>query len=158
MIKKEVMKNLSDAMDMNPLIVAETPSKTLPAVVGEEQATDTHVDADFEYARLNLRELIAKGNDALDNLAFIAKNSEHPRAYEVIAMLIKTLTDANKDMIELQKKKVGIEAAVAKAAEPKKVTTNNTNNNLFIGSTSDLQKLLNKHTEQTIYDADDDNK
>lgn len=133
---------------MNPLVIPEKPSETMPAVVGDAQTSKSDVDQDFEYVRSNLRELIDKGNEALDNLAFIAKNSEHPRAYEVVATLIKTLTDANKDMIEVQKKKAAMQAS------EKNSTGKVTNNNLFIGSTTELQSLLNEK-QRTIIDADD---
>ena len=93
------------------------------------------VEDDTEFARQNIRNMIQKGNDAMENLIHIAKETEHPRAYEVVAGLLKTLADANKDLLELQKRK--------KDLEPK--ITNNTVNvdkAVFVGSTNDLVKLL----------------
>ena len=62
------------------------------------------VDNDYKYARENLYGVIEKGTDALDNLIDLAKASEHPRAFEVVAQLTKTLVDANKDLLDIQKK------------------------------------------------------
>jgi len=97
---------------------------------------------DFEYARGNMLSILERGNGALDSLLDVADQSQHPRAYEVVATLIKTLADANKDLLELQKKN----------KELKKVEDNNTpktiNNNLFVGSTTELQRLLKKHDQE----------
>ncbi len=96
----------------------------------------------FELARKNLQELAKKGNKALDELIMLAKNSEHPRAYEVVATLIKTLADTNKDLLETRKRKIDIDKArgVQNDGSPKTV-----NNNLFVGSTAELQKFERLH-------------
>jgi heme oxygenase len=91
-------------------------------------------EKDFQYARDNFYNVIEKGTEALEDMLHVAKASEHPRAYEVVSTLMKTLVDANKDLVAMGEKK-------AKAQEPeeeKKVT----NNNLFVGSTAELQQLL----------------
>ena len=62
------------------------------------------IDNDYKYARTNLYGVIEKGTDALDSLLDLAKASEHPRAFEVVAQLTKTLVDANKDLLDIQKK------------------------------------------------------
>ena len=69
----------------------------------------------------------------------LAKNSEHPRAYEVVATLIKTLADTNKDLLDTRKKKLDIDKA--RGASPSS-DAKTVNNNLFVGSTSELQKFL----------------
>ena len=95
------------------------------------------IDNDYKYARENLYGVIEKSTDALDNLIDLAKASEHPRAFEVVAQLTKTLVDANKDLLDIQKKVKDLED------ESTKTTNNNvTNNALFVGSTSELSKLL----------------
>ena len=65
---------------------------------------DETVDNDFKYARENLYNIIERGSDALNTLVDVANQSQHPRAFEVVGQLVKTLSDTNKDLLELQKK------------------------------------------------------
>jgi hypothetical protein len=130
-----IMDNLTKALDMNPLVVEEQKEEQIPAVV--EETNDA--EQDFELARKNLQELAKKGNKALDELIMLAKNSEHPRAYEVVATLIKTLADTNKDLLDTRKKKLDIDKA--RGASPSS-DAKTVNNNLFVGSTAELQKFL----------------
>lgn len=122
---------ISKALNMVPM------QEVLPV---ESKPIDNNDD--FEYARGNMLSILERGNGALDSLLDVADQSQHPRAYEVVATLIKTLADANKDLLELQKKN----------KELKKVEDNNTpktiNNNLFVGSTTELQRLLKKHDQE----------
>ena len=91
---------------------------------------------DFEFARQNLRNLLEKGSIALDKMLEVADMSQHPRSYEVVSTLINSLSASNKDLLELSEKKKRIDKA-------DNVKDNQTvNNNLFIGSTNDLLKLL----------------
>tara|TARA_R110000868_G_scaffold313319_1_gene574319 strand:+ start:719 stop:1153 length:435 start_codon:yes stop_codon:yes gene_type:complete len=135
-----IMDNLTKALEMNPLVVEEQKEEQLPAVV--EETNDA--EQDFELARKNLQELAKKGNKALDELIMLAKNSEHPRAYEVVATLIKTLADTNKDLLDTRKKKIDIDKS-------RGVSPNNdaktVNNNLFVGSTTELQKFLKERAK-----------
>jgi hypothetical protein len=135
-----IMDNLTKALDMNPLVVEEQKEEQLPAVV--EQTNDA--EQDFELARKNLQELAKKGNKALDELIMLAKNSEHPRAYEVVATLIKTLADTNKDLLETRKRKLDIDKARGAHPEGSPKTVNN---NLFVGSTAELQKFLKERAK-----------
>ena len=97
---------------------------------------DNSTEEDFQYARENLKSMIEKGNIAIDGILALAKESESPRTYEVAAQLIKTMTEANKDLLSLRKQKRELQKE-----EPKAVN-NTTNNNLFVGSTSELAKML----------------
>lgn len=90
---------------------------------------------DYKYARENFYNVIEKGTDALEQMLDVARASEHPRAYEVVSTLMKTLVDANKDLVELSDKKKAKDA-------PKEESKNVTNNNLFVGSTAQLQQML----------------
>lgn len=94
------------------------------------------VDNDYKYARENLYGVIEKSTDALDNLIDLAKASEHPRAFEVVAQLTKTLVDANKDLLDIQKKVKDLKR------EDRKENTKNVTNALFVGSTAELQKMI----------------
>jgi hypothetical protein len=98
------------------------------------------VEDDAEFARQNLRDLIEKGNDAADHIISVAKQSDHPRAFEVVAGMLKNLADMNKDLLEVQKRKQDL--------QPK--TTNNTQNlnidkAVFVGSTAELLKQLKEN-------------
>lgn len=97
------------------------------------------LDDDAAHARETLRNLIDKGNEAIDGILHIAKNSDHPRAYEVAGQLIKTVSDTAKDLLEVQKRKKDLE----KEDKPKIQTQNN----LFVGSTHDLLKAMKQAVE-----------
>ena len=93
------------------------------------------IDTDYNYARENLYNVIERGSDALSNLVEIANQSESPRAYEIVGQLIKTLSDANKDLLEVQNK-------VKKLREETEKGPTNVTNALFIGNTTELQKMI----------------
>lgn len=114
--------------------VVDSTTELVPSLPKEEH----HIDDDYEYARKNLRTLIDNGKGAMENLTFLAKEGESPRAYEVIGQLIKTLADTNKDLLDLSKK--AREAKGMKSADEQK--PQNVTNALFVGSTAELQKLI----------------
>ena len=95
---------------------------------------------DYDYSRETYYELIEKGKDALENMIEVARESEHPRAYEVLSGMIKNVSDVNDRLMDLNKKQKEINRE-----EIKQVSS--TTNNVFLGSTSDLQKLLQNDKE-----------
>tara|TARA_B100000085_G_C18325921_1_gene424212 strand:- start:255 stop:641 length:387 start_codon:yes stop_codon:yes gene_type:complete len=97
-----------------------------------EESVD--IDTDYKYARENLYNIIERGSDALNELVEIAGQSQSPRAYEIVGQMIKTLTDANKDLLEVQKK---VKDLKKQEGGPKNVT-----NALFVGNTTELQRML----------------
>jgi len=95
------------------------------------------MDSDFEYARENLKELIEKGKDSLDNAISLAQSLDSPRGFEVVSNFAKQLAEMNKDLMGLHQQK--------KEIEKEKITVNNnTTNAIYVGSTSDLQDLVNE--------------
>lgn len=100
------------------------------------------LDNDFEYSRGNLYQVIEQGSHALTELLEVAQQSQHPRSFEVVATLVRTLTDANMTLLELNKKKQDIEIDRDGGKGPSSVTQN-----LFVGSTGDLAKLIKKHRD-----------
>ena len=98
--------------------------------------TNDDSEIDFQYARENLYNLIERGQDGLEEMLEIAKSSEHPRAMEVFGQLIGKLTETNKELLNLHKAKKDISQDTS---GPKNVS-----NNLFVGSTAELQKFLKK--------------
>ena len=99
--------------------------------------SDGNVNNDFEYARQTYHDILAKGSAALDDMMEVARSTEHPRAFEVLSTLMKTMSDVNGDLLSLHKKKKDLTKTDQPAA-----ATGITTNNLFLGSTVDLQKLL----------------
>ena len=96
--------------------------------------TTDNKNNDYEYSRDTYYELLEKGKDALDTMVEVARESEHPRAYEVLSGMIKNLSDVNDKLMDLNKKVKDLED------DPKKIE--NQQNKIFLGSTADIQKLL----------------
>ena len=113
----------------------ETKKNTEVTVAKKVEPTkeDSEADIDYKYARENLYTIIEKGQESLNTLVDVAQQSQHPRAFEVVSQLVKTLSDTNKDLLELQRK---IQEG------PKTV-----NNSLYVGNTADLQKFINKRKD-----------
>jgi hypothetical protein len=131
---KNLNEKLSEALDIEPIEVTEFAPVMQPVTISVEE--DSVVD-DAEFARCNIRSLIEKGNVAMDQLLHVAKESEHPRAYEVAAGLIKNLSELNKDLLEIQKRRKDLNPQ--EAASVKNV---NVDKAVFVGSTAELVKLL----------------
>lgn len=107
----------------------------------DKMLIDAHDDSasrDFEHARTNLYEMIEDGKEAMFKLAEIASSSQHPRAFEVYAKLMDTMLSANEKLLDLQEKIREIKHADSPMNEQAK----NVTNNLFVGSTAELQKVL----------------
>ena len=127
--------NVEEQLD-EVLGIVEKPPKEIKKVDNVTPIINGHdEDTDFQYARENLYNLIERGQDGLEELIEIAKQSEHPRAFEVVGQLIGKLTDTNKELLNLHKTKKDLTTESA----PKTVS-----NNLFVGSTAELQKFLKK--------------
>lgn len=136
-MKKTVDEKLDNVFDIVPTVVSEnTTVVAKEETISTEQAEDGNIDADYEYARGNLKGLIESGKVAMENIIFLAKEGESPRAYEVVGQLIKTLAETNKDLLELGKKAKEARGK-EKDSSPQHVT-----NALFVGSTAELQKML----------------
>ena len=126
--KLNVLDNVLGITD----VVETTPSTvTLPEV----KKPDEESDNDYKYQRENFYRLVERGQDAIDGILELAKESEHPRSYEVAGQLIKNVADVTEKLGELQLKMQKLKEVPSNA--PKNVT-----NALFVGSTSELQKML----------------
>jgi len=102
---------------------------------------EKNVDNDYKYSRDTYYELVEKGKQSLELMIEVARESEHPRAFEVLSGMIKNISDVNDRLMDLNKKKKDLD----RKEEIKKIA--NTTNNLFVGSTSELQKLLKNETD-----------
>jgi len=122
MDKDKMMKNLQKNV---PTILKDRPIKL-----------DKDVKDDYDFSRRTYKDLITIGTRSLDVLAELARESEHPRAFEVLSKTIKDIGDTTEKLMKLQKDKVDI--TKDEREEAKKIT----NNNVFVGSTTDLQRML----------------
>jgi len=130
--------DIGESLGLNPMkpeLKGELVESTPTAIVVNNKAED-QANKDYDYARHNFYNVIEKGTHALEDMLDVAKASEHPRAYEVVSTIMKTLVDANKDLVSMSEKKA--EAEKPEDEKSGKVT----NNNLFVGSTSELQQML----------------
>lgn len=123
--------------------LAASLSANLPEV-GETKAPavsqqNKDIQDDYEYSRNKYRELIDNSTEALHGMMALASESEHPRAYEVLSGMVKNIADTTDKLMDLQKKKDDIDTKRNGPAESKV-----TNNNVFVGSTTDLQRMLLK--------------
>jgi hypothetical protein len=105
-------------------------------VSGEIVPENKDIQKDYEYTRANLYSLIEKGQEAINGIMELAGEGGSPRAYEVAGQLIKSVADTTDKLADLQKKIKDLEE------DGKKTTSNVTNNAVFVGSTSELQKML----------------
>jgi hypothetical protein len=139
---KEFEKNMEDIFDIevekeDTAIEQSQPSKPVP----KKQEQD-HQDKDYEYTRGQLYNLIDKGQEAFNGALEVAQESGHPRAYEVAVNAMKQVADTTDKLIDLQKKMKDLDAPTKNSVNTK------TTNNLFVGSTADLQKMLKQINKQ----------
>lgn len=141
--KSEFEFNPIDLMDLSnePPQVPVVRDIDVPESINKE--TDRNVD--YERVRENYYNLVEKGQQALDELLNVAQNSEHPRAYEVVATLIKSLSDTNEKILEtheavekIKKQQLENEGLEENGPQPGKVT----NNAIFVGTMSEFQKMI----------------
>ena len=133
-------KNMSEIFDVD-VKIEQPVQEILPDVVEERTKFGTparledDLDQDYEESRKTIKELVNKGNQAIDHLLAIASESEHPRAFEVVATLIKNTADANEKLMTMQK-------AVRDMKNIKQKSDVTVDKAIFIGSTSELSKLI----------------
>lgn len=111
-----------------------------------------HIDDDYDFARANYYNLVEKGQEGIDLMLELARESEHPRAFEVLSTMIKNTADVSDKLMALQKAKKDIEKP--QAGEQPALTQNN----VYVGSATDLQKMLLKRQEEKVIDHDAEDK
>ena len=138
---KKLNDNLSQIFDVEPIKIEQTNTEIVE--VETNIISEDELESDFGIARNNIKNLLSKGDSAIDNLIKVAEESEHPRAYEVVATLMKTMADLNKDLLDLRKKKQDISGI-----KPVEKNQTNIDKAVFVGSTTDLIKLLKDKKEE----------
>ena len=130
---KNIDEKISDALGLTQNIKEEILGPK-PLVLRPDDTLD-HADVDYKYSRENFYSLVERGQDAIDGILEVAKEGEHPRAYEVVGQLIKNVAEVTEKLADLHDKMKKLKEVPDHA--PKSVT-----NALFIGSTKELQNLL----------------
>ena len=137
-MKMTQYNKLDDTFNITADVVDEVVTETVGITPEQkpDRLTKSDIDKDYEYTRGNLYSIIEKGQEAINGILELAQESEMPRAYEVAGQLIKSVSDATDKLMDLQKKLKDVEEDT-KVKGPSTV-----NNALFVGSTSELAKLL----------------
>ena len=129
-------ESLSKVFDIDFTEVTPAPLAVVPSVEVVE-STDK-IESDYDKSRENLHSLLLSGQTALEHALVVAKQSEHPRAFEVVGNLIKQLADVNQQLMDVHGQKKKLE-------EPGKAAAKSvTNNSIFVGSTAELNKMIKK--------------
>lgn len=136
--------NLSRVFDMAHVVQGEIVMTTGEVILPEANKQSEKIDYDYDKTRNNLHSLLSTGQEALMHALEIAKSSEHPRAFEVVGNLMKQLSDINSQLLDLHRQKQRLDTP-----DPKNQTSNDTktvtnNNAIFVGSTSELNKIIHK--------------
>ena len=126
-------KSIDEALNITDSEIVPTKKDSIKK---EEVTKINEIEKDYEYTRANLYSIIEKGQEAINGIMEVAGESASPRAYEVAGQLIKSVADSTDKLMDLQKKMKDIDE------ESTKTQNNVTNNALFVGSTSELSKLL----------------
>lgn len=117
----------------------KTVGDIIEAPITPISTTRDHLTNDYETVRSNLYDIIEKGSKAIDGILHVASEGDSPRAYEVVSQLIKSVADANKDLLQLHKQLKEIKQESPASTQS---AQNITNQSIFVGSTTELQKLL----------------
>ena len=129
---KDIDQKLDDILEISTDIKKEASVVKLPAKVEK-------METDYNYARENLYNLVERGQDAIDGILDLCKETEQPRAYEVAGQLIKTVGETAEKLLDVQKK--------LKELEKEDGNVRTQHNHLYVGSTSELQKFLKKNKQ-----------
>ena len=132
-MKNEIDQKLDDILNIESDIKKETQVVKLPS-------RHENMETDYRYARENLYDLVERGQDAIDGILQLSKETEHPRAYEVAGQLIKTVGETAEKLIDLQAK--------MKELDKDNNMPNKVQNNLFVGSSTELQRLLKNNAQE----------
>ena len=147
MIEDETFDEIDEALEITDrgaeIMKKEPVSKpTRTSAKDLKKSKEPDIETDYNYSRAQLYSLVEKGQEAVDGALDVAQQSDSARAYEVAGQLIKHVADTADKLIDLQKKMKEIDEDGPKAQ------TNVTNNSLFVGSTSALQKMLKKSMKE----------
>ena len=128
---KDIDKKLDDVLDIQSTIKKETTAVVVP------KERSQNIETDYKYTRENLYGLVERGQDAIEGILDVCKETENPRAYEVAGQLIKTVGETAEKLIDVQKK--------LKDLEKENESIKTQHNHLYVGNPAELQKFLKKN-------------
>ena len=128
---------VNEILGLEPAKTPDEKKEFKAPVPRKEEDKKSHIDNDHDYSRENYYNLIEKGQEAIEGILDVAKEGQHPRAYEVAGNLIKSVADTVDKLQDLNKKLKDLK-------ELPKTANANIKNALFVGSTAELQKMLKK--------------
>ena len=134
----KVDERIDELLDIQGEIVEV--EKRLPTLAKGSYTKQEEQSSDYKYSREVFYGLVERGQDAIEGILDIARESEHPRVYEVAGQLIKTVSETTEKLIDLQAK--------MKELDRDNTMPNKVNNNLFVGSSTELQRLLKNHAQK----------
>jgi len=134
---KDIDSKLDDILDISTEI-----KTTTTEVIKKVPEKSQNIETDYKYTRENLYNLVERGQDAIDGILDVCKETENPRAYEVAGQLIKTVGETAEKLLDVQKKLKDLEGE-----EQQRI--GKVENHLYVGSTSDLQKFLKKNAKDS---------
>jgi len=129
---KDIDSKLDDVLDIQSTIKRETKAVVVP------KERSQNIETDYKYTRENLYGLVERGQDAIEGILDVCKETENPRAYEVAGQLIKTVGETTEKLIDVQQK-------LKKLEDEDQQKIGQQHNHLYVGSTAELQKLLKKN-------------
>jgi len=137
-MKPKDFENLEDEFELTKI---DSSGGEIISTENQEPPKNLDLDKDYKEVRDNLKDIVKKGAEAIDGISLVASETQHPRAYEVLATLIKSVADVNKDIMSIHKQMKDIKGE----KEQPKVAPTVTNNSIhFVGSTKELQDLVKK--------------
>ena len=134
----KVDERIDELLDIQGEIVEV--EKRLPTLAKGNYTKEEEQSSDYKYSREVFYGLVERGQDAIEGILDIARESEHPRVYEVAGQLIKTVSETTEKLIDLQAK--------MKELDRDNTMPNKVNNNLFVGSSTELQRILKDHAQK----------
>ena len=137
-MNSKVDEKLDALLDIQGEIVEV--EKRLPTLAKGNYTKQEEQSSDYKYSREVFYGLVERGQDAIEGILDIARESEHPRVYEVAGQLIKTVSETTEKLIDLQAK--------MKELDKDDSMPNKVSNNLFVGSSTELQRLLKQHAQK----------
>lgn len=147
-----VEEHLTDALGISPS-TSSAPNNEIQKRESNELAhkepvalPDDHYDDDFEFARKNLRRLVARSEEAMEDANRLASETQHARSFEVLGQLLRISLDANKDLMDLHGDKKKIEQSSGKTDQSSNTTVNG--NAIFVGTPEELQKAIQQQKHQ----------
>jgi len=135
---------IDDALNLAPL---ENIKEAVTKIITASQ------DNDFQYVRENLYEVLEKSKTALDDVLRLAQQSQHPRAYEVLNQMLRTVADVSSSLTDLHVKSTRIQIDKERSGIGN-INNKTINNNMFVGTTAEIQKMLSNISSQSANDED----